>query len=34
MNQTDSISEAEATAWFSQHYPALFAYLQPFEGAC
>lgn len=31
MDKTDSISEAEASAWFSQHYPALFAYLQPFE---
>ncbi|HQT03604.1 MAG TPA: N-6 DNA methylase [Thiotrichales bacterium] len=31
MNQTDSISEEEASAWFSQHYSALFAYLQPFE---
>lgn len=31
MDKTDTISEEEATAWFSQHYPALFAYLQPFE---
>lgn len=31
MGKTDAPNEAEATEWFSQHYPALFAYLQPFE---
>lgn len=31
MDKTDSISEEDATEWFSQHYPALFSYLQPFE---
>jgi hypothetical protein len=31
MGKTDAPNEAEATEWFSQHYPALFVYLQPFE---
>lgn len=31
MDRSDAPSEAEAVVWFSQHYPALYAYLQPFE---